>query len=388
MRAPHAILSLVSLVGAVVISACGGSSTSGNSGSGSGSGGGGTSSGSGGGSGGSGSGGSSGSSSSSGGTGSSSGSVPLDASAPDGDVIMTNDAGDGTQSFTVQFGPIQVPPNTENTQCIVVPLGNVGSIHVGQIHDLLGTASHHMILYKVAAQATQATPFDCQPFQGALDPSAGNPLIISQKKDDTLTLPQDVAFTLDPNQMVRLEMHYINANPTDTVTLVTTSTLTTIPDADYKYDASFLFIGDPEISIPAQSQYTTGSQYFALPSQYDSSNFFAITGHEHHLGTEVQIWSATGSTDPGSLIYTSTSWSDPPVTTFSPALHIPSGGGFKFQCNWDNTTSATVSFGESANDEMCFFWAYYWPSQGASVCFTDNGTSACCPGSSPLCSAF
>ncbi len=372
---------ILALVGAVVVSACSSSGSKGN-GDGSGSGSGGTSSGSGGGSGGSSGGTSSGSSG-----GSSGGSVPLDAAAPDGDILMNPDAGNGTESFTVQFGPITVPAGTENTQCIVVPLGNTASIHVGQIHDLLGTSSHHMILYKVAAQATQSTPFDCQPFQGALNPANGNPLIISQKADDTLTMPTNVAYTLDPNQMVRLEMHYINAN-TMPVTLVTTSTLTTIPAADYKYDASFLFIGDPQISIPANATFDTGHQYFALPAQYNSSNFFAITGHEHHLGTEVQIWSATSSSDPGSLIYTSTSWSDPPVTTFAPPIHIPTGGGFKFQCNWDNTTTSTVSFGESANNEMCFFWAYYWPSLGASVCFVDNGASACCPSASPICSAF
>ena len=78
---------------------------------------------------------------------------------------------------------------------------------------------------------TQATPFDCQPFQDTLNPADGNPLIISQKTDDLLTLPQGVAFDLDANQMVRLEMHYINANPT-TGHPGTTSTLTTIPDAD------------------------------------------------------------------------------------------------------------------------------------------------------------
>jgi hypothetical protein len=367
------LFSILALVGAVVVSACGSSGSSNSGGSGSGSGGG---------SGGGSSGGSSG-----GGSGSSGGSVPFDdAGEPDGDIITTPDAGGGTSSYTVQFGPIQVAPGEENTQCIVVPLGNTGSIHVGQIHDVLGEASHHMILYKVAAQATQAAPFPCQPFQGALDPANGNPLIISQKANDTLTLPPGVAFTLDPNQMVRLEMHYINANPTQTVTLITTSTLTTIPDADYKYDASFLFIGDPLINIPANSTFTTGVQNFTLPSMYNSSNFFAITGHEHHLGTEVQIWNAQSSSDPGTLIYTSTSWSDPPVNTFTPPFQIPSGGGFKFQCNWDNTTSASVGFGESANDEMCFFWAYYFPSLNAQVCLAANGLSACCPGPSPLCS--
>jgi hypothetical protein len=296
----------------------------------------------------------------------------------------------------VQFGPITVPPSTENTQCIVVPLGNVASIHVGQIHDLLGNASHHMILYKVAAQATQATPFDCQPFQDTLNPALGNPLIISQKKDDTLTLPQGVAFTLDANQMVRLEMHYINANPTESVTLVTTSTLTTITAADYQYDASFIFIGDPDINIPAQSSFTLGPVYFQVPSQYAQSNFFAMTGHEHQWGTDVQIWSATSATDPGSLIYTNTSWSDPVTTPFAPPFHVAPNGGFKFQCDWFNASTSAVSFGESANDEMCFFWAYYYPAQpsGAQVCFhTDQvpggpptGTDACCPG--VLCSAL
>jgi hypothetical protein len=37
---------------------------------------------------------------------------------------------------------------------------------------------------------------------------------------------------------------------------------------------------------------------------------------------------------------------------------------------------------------MCFFWAYYWPSQGSRVCFhTEQAGSRdiCCPGDS-LCS--
>ncbi len=371
------LASLTLLVGAVSLSACGssGGGNAGNGASSSGGSSGGASSGSGGSSGGS-SGSSSGTSSgSSGGSGSSSGGA-LDAAAPDGDVGVTTDAGAGTQSYTVQFGPVQVPPGTEKTQCIVVPLPNTAPIHVGQIHDVLGTASHHMILYKVAAQAAQTTPFDCQPFQNALNPSSGNPLIISQKADDTLQLPQDVAFTLDAGQMVRLEMHYINANPTQTVTLVTTSTLTTIPDSQYKYDASFLFIGDPALSVPPGVS-STGQQYFAAPAKYATSNFFAVTGHEHKMGTDVKIWTATGASDPGTQIYESTSWSDPPVTTFPTPLRLPTGGGFKFECAWNNTSSSTISFGESANNEMCFFWAYYWPSQGAAVCFVTNGLSTC-----------
>ena len=300
-------------------------------------------------------------------------------------------AGDGgVESFTVTFGPIQVPPSTENTQCITVRLGNPTPIHVGQIHDLLGDSSHHMILYKVSDTTEQKTPIDCRPFTDTLNPAKGNPLIISQKKDDTLALPQGVAYTLDANQMVRLEMHYINAT-TSTVTLETSSTLTTLPDSEYKNDASFVFVGDLDISLPPMSNATLGPIFFPMPSQFANANFFAITGHEHQLGTKVQVWSAQNANDTGKLEYTSTMWSDPVTTHYDPPLQFPNGSGFKYQCDWYNGTTSTVTFGESANDEMCFFWAYYWPSQGAQVCFhTANygGVDVCCPGSSQLCASL
>jgi hypothetical protein len=301
-----------------------------------------------------------------------------------------NDGGSSAtpQSFTVTFGPIQVAPNVENTQCIVTRLGNLGAIHVGQIHNVLGTSSHHMVLYRVNDTTEQKAPFDCVPFTNTLNPKNGNPLIISQKRDDLLALPQGVAFTLDANQMVRLEMHYINAS-SQTETLVSTSTLTVLPDSEYQQDASFLFIGDLDISIPAMAKATVGPVYYPVPSQFASSTFFAVTGHEHHWGTNVQIWTASSASDPGTAIYQvpGWSWSDPELKMLTPPVTVPKGGGFKFQCDWFNGSTTPVSFGESANAEMCFFWAYYYPSQGAEVCFhteQGGGYDGCCPGS-PLC---
>ncbi len=302
------------------------------------------------------------------------------------------DAGNGAnaESYTVTFGPVAVPAGVENTQCIVRRLGNPAPIHVGQIHDLLGHSSHHMVLYKVSDTTEQPAPFDCQPFVDTLNPSHGNPLIISQKLDDTLSLPPGVAFTLDANQMVRLEMHYINATP-QTEMLTSTSKLTVLPDSQYKDDASFLFIGDLDVSIPAMSKATLGPIYYPVPAKFASSNFFAITGHEHKWGTNVQVWTATSATDPGTPVYEvpQWSWSDPKLQMLTPPLNLPAGGGFKFQCDWDNQSTSPVTFGESAGtNEMCFFWAYYYPSQGAEVCFhTDRGggLDQCCPGSA-LCS--
>lgn len=102
---------------------------------------------------------------------------------------------------------------------------------------------------------------------------------------------------------------------------------------------------------------------------------------------------APSKTGPQTSVYAPVpfSWSEPETTRHDPGFSIPQGGGLDFQCTWRNTGTSAVQFGESANDEMCFFWAYYYPSQGSKVCFHTqqyggaNGLDICCPGNA-LCS--
>jgi hypothetical protein len=303
---------------------------------------------------------------------------------------------DGTApagSYSLQIGPIMAGAGVENTQCVVLNLNNPTPIQVGQIHNLLTTGSHHMIVYRVDDTMEQPTPFDCQPFTDTLNAANGSVLMISQKHDDLLQFPQGVAYTLPANQMIRLELHYINAGSTP-LEVTGQTTMIPITPGTYQYEADFLFIGDPDISIPAHSTSTLGPVFYPLPSNFDGVNFFALTGHEHQYGTDVTINVATSASDPGTSIYNVPGWlwSEPATVQSNPPFQVPANGGFSFTCSWDNTSDSTVNFGESANDEMCFFWAYYYPSQGGSkVCIhTDQagGVNACCPGSSPVCSAL
>jgi Copper type II ascorbate-dependent monooxygenase, C-terminal domain len=304
-----------------------------------------------------------------------------DASDPFGDATAP------PGSYSLQIGPIMVGAGVENTQCVVLNLNNPVPIQVGQIHNLLTNGSHHMIVYRVDDTMEQPTPFDCQPFTDTLNAADGSVLMITQKHDDLLQFPQGVAYTLPANQMIRLELHYINAGST---ALEVTGQTTMIPIAagTYQYEADFLFIGDPDISIPAHSTQTLGPVFYQLPSNFDGVNFFALTGHEHQYGTDVTVNVATSATDPGTSVYNVPGWlwSEPATVQSNPPFQVPANGGFSFTCNWDNTSDNTVSFGESANDEMCFFWAYYYPSQGGSkVCLHSDqlagGANFCCPGS-------
>jgi hypothetical protein len=295
-------------------------------------------------------------------------------------------------SYSVTFGPVTANPGTENTQCVIKRLGNADKLHVGSFHNVLGDASHHLIVYRVNDTEERTTPFDCQPFTDTLDPEKGSTLMITQKKDETLTLPKGVAYTLDANQMIRLEMHFLNATPTPK-TVTASSTMIPIPDAEFQFEADFLFIGTPDISLPPNQATTVGPVFFKLPDVYSDAKFFAITGHEHHFGTNVTVSTAASQTAVATPVYDVPDWQwDEPKTVFQdPPFTVPAGGGFKFSCEYNNTSPDTVTFGESANAEMCFFWAYYYPSHGAKVCLhTARGGSPvdfCCPGST-LCSFF
>ena len=290
-----------------------------------------------------------------------------------------------TPQYTVTFPSLTVDPGVEKTQCVVINLHNSSEIHIGQIHNLLSDASHHMIVYRVNDTVEQPAPFDCQPFVETLDPSKGAPLMITQKKDDLLDLPAGVAYTLQPNQMLRLEMHYINATQAP---LQLSGSSTFIVSHTFHDEANFLFIGDPDIKIAPQSTFELGPIFFKLDQDtFGGANFFAFTGHEHRLGTNVTVQTAAAAGDTsGPMVYDVPNWiwSEPATVQHNPPVQIPDNGGFNFTCDWNNTTDATVKFGESANNEMCFFWAYYYPSKGAYVCMHttyQGGHDFCCPGS-------
>lgn len=303
------------------------------------------------------------------------------------------DGNPGGQVYTLTWGPIEVPAGVEDTRCMTVRLGNDIPVKIHQIHNTLGGGSHHFIVYRVAADTEEIpTPEPCFPFVDTLDPTAGAPLMITQRAEEDLVLPEGVAFTLEPNQMIRLEMHYINATSAP-LTISATSELHAMADADFQYEADFLFIGNPDIDLPSSpDEQTLGPTWFPAPSSLVDAQVFAITGHTHHLGTNVDVAIADGEGSAGEMVYQldNFSWSEPETVFHDPPVPLPQGGGFRFNCSWINDTGQRVGFGESVDDEMCFFWAYYYPSQGSKVCmhsemYTENPIDICCPDDEVLC---
>ncbi len=278
----------------------------------------------------------------------------------------TSDASNPGTIYSLSLGTWTMNPAQETTRCVVKRLGNVDTLRVSRITTELARGSHHFIVYKSSDTVEQTTPFPCTPFTETLGGSTV-PLMISQTRNETLQLPDGVAFELAANQMIRLEAHFLNyfPDPIDTGAEVTfeqaPATATTLAD--------FMFYGTTQVFIPAGQAVTTDWKFFTLPS---GVSVFGLTGHTHALGTNVEIQKSNARTAAGESVYPPPGqpfdWAEAPVAYFSPPLAF-SGDGFRFRCSWNNTTEAAVTFGESANKEMCFFWAYYYPSQGFIVRF-------------------
>jgi len=299
------------------------------------------------------------------------------------------------ERYALTYGPVMIQPGQEGTRCIWLRLSNAEPIKVRQIHNVLSSSSHHLIVYKDDMDTTeQLTPVDCQPFTGALNATGMiAPMMITQKADDTLTLPDGVAYTLAPHQMIKIEMHYVNAGdaPMDATATVD---FYRADEALIKHEANILFIGSPDIDIAPGASLRL-NQFFTFPSYLDMSaaKVFAITGHTHHFGTDMKVRTGPSKTGPMRTVYAPQpfSWSEPETTTHVPEFSVPTGGGFDFECSYTNTGTQQVGFGESAGDEMCFFWAYYYPSQGSKVCIHTeqyggvDGLNVCCPGDPTIC---
>lgn len=309
------------------------------------------------------------------------------------DDVPADDTPPGGDTYSVTWGPLTVQPGVEDTACITVKLANPSPIKVHQLHNTLSTVSHHFIVYRDnTATEENLTPTPCQPFAGTLNPANASPIMITQRSDETLTLPDGIAYSFGAKQFIRLEMHYINAGDV-AADATATAEFVTMDEADVDNEADFMFIGSPDINFtlaPGDSQ--SLQAYFAAPSALDGINFFALTGHTHQLGTDMNVSTAASEGGAETEIYNPTPflWNEPETKRVD--FTIPSGGGFDFSCTWTNngTASKSVQFGESANDEMCFFWTYYYPSRGARVCVHSaqiptsfGGPDLCCPDAGP-----
>jgi hypothetical protein len=292
-------------------------------------------------------------------------------------------------SLRVQIGPFELQSGQEIVKCAVVKLPSTVDTDIVRIHTTLAPGSHHLVVYRTNATA-EREPYDCTSFDGVFRNEA--PVFIAESASSDMQLPSGVAYRMKANQLIRLEAHYINttAKPImalGAVDMVPGQAGLTYQPADIMMcgSAASLYCdfgggvraGEADYKLPVGFYNGTAVGIGGSTEDVDLTKLkiFAFTSHQHHHGKNVKIWRSTSSNVANATeLYSNDSWDNPPLTVLpdDKLLQFGANEGFAWQCSYDTIgETQDICFGESFNDEMCFIWAYYYPSVGRFIAQDD-----------------
>jgi len=249
-----------------------------------------------------------------------------------------------------------------------VSLGNGAGALVRRFRAELTDGSHHLIVYRSKSTQASPNPVNCGGFSGLF--GGEYPIFIAQQKAAELVMPTDaetvtpVAFEIGPDQMLRYELHYINVT-SQPMEVAGSVHFDTVPLETQVIKSDLAFWGTVGIEIDPMASFDTGVKF---QKGLAGTKTFALTTHQHQLGTRMRVWHAANAGDTSTLVADGTDWANPSLEQFSPPLPFDGSNGLAYQCEYQNTTSSHIDFGEGFNDEMCFLWHYYYPSQGFQYC--------------------
>ncbi len=90
-----------------------------------------------------------------------------------------------------------------------------------------------------------------------------------------------------------------------------------------------------------------------------SRNVFMLTSHAHKLLQSFRLYGVGGAYD-GQLLYESFAWDHPLIKVFQTPLVFPANTGYRIEAVYNNTTTRTIRFGLTSEDEMCIVFGYYY----------------------------
>ena len=133
-------------------------------------------------------------------------------------------------------------------------------------------------------------------------------------------------------------------------------------------------------NIPAQ-QTSTITGFHALGEVLDGGSIFRLVGYTNAWGTEVRMTTSDTKSGAQTVVYEPV-WNaeEPPVISLSPAIALPAAGGLRLSCTFHNSTSQTLSSGESSSDERCVALVYYSGAVPEQTCLKQGSSAVCCAG--------
>jgi hypothetical protein len=265
----------------------------------------------------------------------------------DGGAALDDPETDYTMTKTVTMDSFPVAANGEVYMCqhFANPWGAQVDIKTYSLDMAAG--SHHMFAFYDTSNSNSAV---------AACPQGGNTFgaftFTSQQEQVTQTYPATVGATIPATTGFNMMVHYLNTSGATIMSHVAL-TMYVAKKSVVTQHAGVIFLNDIGIVVPPGMSQQSPLSPYTLPQ--DVNIMFSAS----HMHKEATNFIATAGSQ---TLFTTTQWAEPAAKQYSPPLLLKKGTAINWTCTYNNTTSQTLTFGESAQTNvMCISTSIFYP---------------------------
>lgn len=231
--------------------------------------------------------------------------------------------------------------------------------------------SHHLVLFRTDLTGTPpaAGTFDCNGSDWMNH--VRGVAFAAQLTSTDITLPAGVSQHFQPNEVILVQSHYLNAGDSPITAHVEVNGYYGDP-ATITQHAGTLFFYDPFIYVPPRANGATATLRCPIPADI---HLLTAGSHMHKRGISY-LANALHADGTSEQLYTTTSWDAPEPRDFTDngtnVLHA--GSSIQYTCTYANPDATPYIEGPSAEkNEMCMFVGLYYPQLPPSAEFCLDG---------------
>jgi len=240
-----------------------------------------------------------------------------------------------------------MPSDSEGYKCVRIQVPS--DMWVTAFRSLSPVGTHHSVL-TISTSSTQTGEYECT--AGSLDFQM---LYAAGVGTDDNYFPDGVAIHLTAGTYINLNLHLYNTTD-NTITATSGVLVKTTPAANVVHAADMQFSGTTNINVPSDAPTThTAVGGCSAPTDY---HIFTLWPHMHQTGVRQKL-TLNGT----ALLDTAYSFNEQKNYPIADTL-VHANDKIQTTCEYMNSTGATINFGESSDQEMCFTGIYRWPAAG------------------------
>ncbi len=262
-----------------------------------------------------------------------------------------------------------VQPGEEAWVCEVKAMPNTDSIaNVSWVDVRQNEGMHHTTLSTLgfnSAGKIEHGMYDCNELYGDNSLMEDQIMFYGNQgtAEDTMHLPDGVAAQIPPGLDVIHEMQFVNAG-TKPVELYNLINAWTVPGDEVEEGIWGGSVRDENIHVPPA---TDGYSEWSRCLFNEDVEILFLASHMHALGVKFEIAPFNGK-EVGEVMYTNDDWHIPLITQYDPPMVVKAGEGFEWKCTWDNPTDQEITYGNTAENEMCNLAVVHTPFSLTAAC--------------------